>query len=39
MTDAHVAAGGSGNPMPPAALLPQPSLDLVEQWIDDGALP
>jgi hypothetical protein len=39
LTGTHVAAGGSGNAMPPTGTLPIEERDAVETWILEGALP
>jgi hypothetical protein len=39
MEGTHRLAGGAGNQMPPGGALPTAELDLIEQWILDGALP
>jgi hypothetical protein len=38
LTDAHLAAGGSGEPMPMGSYpLPAEQIELVKQWIVEGA--
>ena len=38
LTDAHLAAGGSGEPMPMGNYpLPEEQVELVRQWIEEGA--
>ena len=41
MRGTHTNVGGSGNPMPPppAGLLAETDIAMVEAWIDGGALP
>lgn len=38
ITGDHTGAGGSGNSMPPGGSLSSGDIDLIEQWINDGAL-
>lgn len=38
MTGDHISAGGSGGSMPPSGSVSPADLELIEQWINDGAL-
>ena len=39
LNDSQKSVGGKGKKMPPGGLLDGQSLDLVKQWIEQGALP
>ena len=39
LNDSQKSVGGKGKKMPPGGLLDKQSLDLVKQWIEQGALP
>ena len=39
LNDSQKSVGGKGKKMPPGGLLDPQSLDLVKQWIEQGALP
>lgn len=39
INNTHLDVGGAGSPMPLIGMLPQSDIDMITEWIEQGALP